>query len=153
MNKPGLVTISMNELQRVKVIESVVEGRLTGVRAAEQLGLTERQVSRLKRRFEAAGAAGLVSAKRGRPSNRQLPMNLRARAIVHECHGILLAKETVRQWMYAAGLWVPRAQRPPKVYQRRNRRACYGELIQIDWERSSLVRGSGAGVHIVGVCR
>ncbi len=129
MNKPGLVTISMNELQRVKVIESVVEGRLTGVRAAEQLGLTERQVSRLKRRFEAAGAAGLVSAKRGRPSNRQLPMNLRARAIaiireryadfgptlacekLHECHGILLAKETVRQWMYAAGLWVPRAQR------------------------------------------
>ncbi|WP_186149235.1 ISNCY family transposase [Burkholderia gladioli] len=150
MNKPGLVTISMNELQRVKVIESVVEGRLTGVRAAEQLGLTERQVSRLKRRFEAAGAAGLVSAKRGKPSNRQLPLNLRARAMaiireryvdfgptlacekLHECHGILLAKETVRQWMYAAGLWVPRAQRPPKVYQPRNRRACYGELIQID---------------------
>ncbi|WP_244116067.1 helix-turn-helix domain-containing protein [Burkholderia gladioli] len=52
MNKPGLVTISMNELQRIKVIESVVEGRLTGVRAAERLGLTERQVSRLKRRFE-----------------------------------------------------------------------------------------------------
>ncbi|QHE13084.1 helix-turn-helix domain-containing protein [Burkholderia glumae AU6208] len=71
----------MNELQRVKVIESVVEGRLTGVRAAEQLGLTERQVSRLRCRFEAAGAAGLVSAKCDRPSNRQLPMNLRARAI------------------------------------------------------------------------
>ncbi len=71
MHKPGLVTISMNELQRVKVIESVVEGRLTGVRAAEQLGLTERQVSRLKRRFEGAGAAGPASAKRGRPSSRQ----------------------------------------------------------------------------------
>ncbi len=51
---------------------------------------------------------------------------------LHEGHGILLDKETVRQWMYAAGLWVPRAQRPPKVYQPRNRRACYGELIQID---------------------
>ncbi|TGS57749.1 transposase, partial [Mesorhizobium sp. M1C.F.Ca.ET.176.01.1.1] len=36
------------------------------------------------------------------------------------------------QWMYDAGLWVPRAQRPPKVYQPRNRRACLGELIQID---------------------
>ncbi|PRH07302.1 hypothetical protein C6V08_08575 [Burkholderia gladioli] len=35
MNKPGLVTIGMNELQRVKVIESAVKGRLTGVRAAE----------------------------------------------------------------------------------------------------------------------
>jgi transposase len=150
MNEPGLVTISMNELQRVRIIEAVVEGRLSGVRAAGQLGLSERQVSRLRRRFEASGAAGLVSAKRGRPSNRQLPVNVRARVIaiireryadfgptlarekLYECHGILLAKETVRQWMYDAGLWVPRAQRPPKVYQPRNRRACYGELIQID---------------------
>ena len=150
MNEPGLVTISMNELRRVKVIESVVEGRLSGVRAAEQLGLSVRQVSRLRRRFEAAGTAGLVSAKRGRPSNRQFSMNLRARVIaivreryadfgptlarekLYECHGIRLAKETVRQWMYDAGLWVPRAQRPPKVFQPRNRRACYGELIQLD---------------------
>ncbi|MBW0451292.1 ISNCY family transposase [bacterium M00.F.Ca.ET.228.01.1.1] len=150
MNEPGLVTISMNELRRVKIIESVVEGRLSGVRAAEQLGLSERQVSRLRRRFEAAGAAGLVSARRGRPSNRQFSMNLRARVLaiireryadfgptlagekLYECHGIGLAKETVRQWMYDAGLWVPRAQRPPKVYQPRNRRACLGELIQID---------------------
>ena len=150
MNEPGLVTISMNELQRVKVIEAVVDGRLSGVRAAGQLGLTERQISRLKRRFEASGAAGLVSGKRGKPSNRQLPMNLRARVIalireryadfgptlarekLYECHGILLAKESVRQWMYDAGLWVPRRQRPPKVYQPRNRRACVGELVQID---------------------
>ena len=142
MNEPGLVTISMNELRRGKVIESVVEGRLSGVRAAEQLGLSVRQVSRLRRRFEAAGTAGLVSAKRGRPSNRQFSMNLRARVIaivreryadfgptlarekLYECHGIRLAKETVRQWMYDAGLWVPRAQRPPKVFQPRNRRAC-----------------------------
>ena len=150
MNEPGLVTISMNELQRVKVIEAVVEGRLSGVRAAAQLGLGERQVSRLRRRFEASGAAGLVSARRGRPSNRQLPVNVRARVIaiireryadfgptlarekLCECHGIRLAKETVRQWMSDAGLWVPRVQRPPKVYQPRNRRACLGELIQID---------------------
>jgi transposase len=150
MNEPGLVTISMNELQRVKVIEAVVDGRLSGVRAARQLGLTERQISRLKRRFEASGAAGLVSGKRGKPSNRQLPMNVRARVIaiireryadfgptlarekLYECHGIRLAKETVRQWMYDAGLWLPRRQRPPKIYQPRNRRACLGELVQID---------------------
>ncbi|WP_448815734.1 ISNCY family transposase, partial [Bacillus safensis] len=49
-----------------------------------------------------------------------------------ECHGIRLAKETVRKLMTEAGLWVPRRQRPPKVYQPRARRACLGELIQID---------------------
>lgn len=150
MNEPGLVTISMNELRRVKIIESVVEGRLSGVRAAEQLGLSERQVSRLRRRFEAAGAAGLVSARRGRPGNRQFSVSLRARVIaiireryadfgptlarekLHECHGIGLSVETVRAVMMAAGLWIPRKDRPPRVYQPRNRRACLGELIQID---------------------
>ena len=51
---------------------------------------------------------------------------------LYECHGIRLAKETVRRLMMDAGLWVPRRQRPPKIYQPRARRACLGELIQID---------------------
>ncbi len=51
---------------------------------------------------------------------------------LRERHGLMLSKETIRRLMTAAGLWVPRKQRPPKVYQPRNRRACYGELIQID---------------------
>jgi len=150
MNEPGLVTISMNELQRIKIVEAVVQERLSGVRAAEQLHLSERQISRLRRRFERLGPAGLVSGKRGKPSNRLLSENLRGRVIsiireryadfgptlacekLFECHGITLAKETVRSWMYAAGLWIPRKQRPSKVFQPRNRRACFGELIQID---------------------
>ncbi|GAB7540565.1 hypothetical protein CS8_002260 [Cupriavidus sp. 8B] len=45
---------------------------------------------------------------------------------------LTLSKETIRRLMVSAGLWVPRKQRPPKVYQPRNRRACLGELIQID---------------------
>jgi hypothetical protein len=49
-----------------------------------------------------------------------------------ECHGLVLAKETVRRWMRDAGLWVPRRQRPPKIHQPRARRACLGELVQID---------------------
>jgi hypothetical protein len=49
-----------------------------------------------------------------------------------ECHGVMMAKETVRRWMREAGLWIPRKQRPPKLHQPRNRRACLGELVQID---------------------
>ncbi|SOF01369.1 phage portal protein, PBSX family [Burkholderia sp. OK233] len=49
-----------------------------------------------------------------------------------ECHGIRLARETVRRLMMDAGLWVPRRQRPPKIHQLRSRRACVGELVQID---------------------
>ena len=51
---------------------------------------------------------------------------------LRERHGIVLAKETVRRLMIDAGFWVPRRLCPPKVHQPRNRRACLGELIQID---------------------
>jgi hypothetical protein len=43
-------------------------------------------------------------------------------------HRIVLAKESVRQIQIAAGLWLPRKMRPPKVQQPRARRACVGKL-------------------------
>lgn len=150
MKRRGLVTVSMNELERVKIIEAVFERRLKSVQAAERLQLSERQISRLLRRYECSGPAGLVSAKRGRVSNRELPIDIRVRAMalireryadfgptlacekLCECHGFTLAKETVRRWMRDAGIWIPRKQRPPKIHQPRNRRACLGEMIQID---------------------
>ncbi len=49
-----------------------------------------------------------------------------------EKHDIDLAVETVRQWMLAAELWIPRKQRRQPVHQPRYRRDCLGELIQID---------------------
>lgn len=51
---------------------------------------------------------------------------------LRERHGVDLAVETVRSLMVAGGLWLPRKLRPPKIQQPRTRRACLGELIQID---------------------
>ena len=55
-----------------------------------------------------------------------------AREKLAENHGIVLGKETLRRLMIKTGLWVPRKQRAPKIQQPRYRRACCGELIQID---------------------
>ena len=89
-----------------------------------------RQVERLCRAFRLSGAAGLISRKRGRPSNRKLAAALRERSVdlvrgryadfgptlacekLAELHGIDVSRETLRQWMIDAGLWVPRSQRP-----------------------------------------
>jgi len=150
MNATGTITMTMREVDRFKVIQAVTEARLKPGHAAQRLGLGVRQVERLVRRYEAAGVAGLVSGKRGRPGNHQLPPGKAQRALalirerypdfgptlacekLRECHGIELAVETVRTLMRAAGLWIPRRERPPRVHQPRNRRACLGELIQID---------------------
>ncbi|KWC48861.1 transposase [Burkholderia ubonensis] len=144
------ITMTMRELDRFKVIQDVADGKLKPWRAAERLGLTTRQIRRLVGRLREHGPHGLVSQRRAKPSNNRLDPVTADRALsiirdryadfgptlacekLYECHGIRLAKETVRRLMTDAGLWVPRRQRPPKVYQPRARRACLGELIQID---------------------
>ncbi|MFM0175603.1 ISNCY family transposase [Paraburkholderia sediminicola] len=150
MNASGTITMSMTELDRLKVVQAVCERRLKPGQAADRLALSVRQVERLVQRYQAAGVAGLVSGKRGRPGNHQLSDGVARRALaiireryadfgptlacekLRECHGLGLSVETVRALMMAAGLWIPRRDRPAKVYQPRNRRACLGELIQID---------------------
>ncbi|AOZ03198.1 integrase [Cupriavidus sp. USMAHM13] len=150
MARSEVITVSMRELDRLKTVQAVVDGELRPSVAAERLEITGRQFRRLLDRYRQEGASGLVSRRRGRPSNNRLPAEREAAALdlirehyidfgptlaaekLCEVHGLFLAKETVRRLMVGAGLWVPRKQRPPKVHQPRNRRACLGELIQID---------------------
>ena len=73
--------MSSKELDRLAIIRRVVEGPLTQAKAGELIGLSERQVRRLCTAFEECGPAGLVSGKRGLPSNRRLPEELRSSAI------------------------------------------------------------------------
>ena len=150
MRQNTRVTFAMRDLDRLKCIQAVVDGDLKLVRASERLGLTTRQVRRLVRRYAAGGPVGLVSKRFNRPSNNRLDETLADRVIkilrstyadfgptlatekLRTKHGIDLAKETVRRLQIAVGLWIPRKLRPPKIQQPRMRRACVGELIQID---------------------
>ena len=49
-----------------------------------------------------------------------------------ECHAYRLCVETLRRWMSAEGLWQPKRRKRARIHQRRPRRSCFGELIQID---------------------
>ena len=142
--------MSKRELDRLEVITRAVERRVTQTEAAEQLGLSLRQVERLCAAYRQHGPPGLVSQQRGKPSNRKLPETLRKTCLRHirehyadfgptlaaekleKHHGLRVSVETLRTWMTEDGIWVPRAKRRKRPYQPRNRRACFGELIQID---------------------
>ncbi len=43
-----------------------------------------------------------------------------------------ISDEKVRQLMIAEGIWKPKRAKKPPVHQMRERRACFGELVQID---------------------
>jgi hypothetical protein len=75
----GMITMSMRELDRLKVVEAVAGGWLMPWRAAERLGISRRQVERLVLRYRASGASGLVSRRRGNTSNHPLPEGLAQR--------------------------------------------------------------------------
>jgi DNA-binding Lrp family transcriptional regulator len=73
--------MSNKELDRATVMARLAEGSLSQRAGAEALGITERQVRRLLRGYEAQGAVALISKRRGKPSNRRLASGLREYAI------------------------------------------------------------------------
>ncbi|MCQ1865452.1 ISNCY family transposase [Escherichia coli] len=144
----GMFTVK--EINRLKILQDVIDRNLRPGQAAEMLGITPRHCSRLLKRYRQSGPLGMNNQSRGRTGNRLLPASLTDQALniireryadfgptlarekLAENHGIVLGKETLRRLMIKTGLWVPRKQRAPKIQQPRYRRACCGELIQID---------------------
>ncbi len=144
-----VLSVSDGEMRRLEVLGDVDRGGLPVRAAAQLLGRSERQVWRLLQAFRGDGVAGLISKKRGRPSNRKTAEPLRAAVlrIVRQNyadfgptlaadklaaeHGFAVSSETLRKWMIADGLWRDDKQRK-RIHQPRPRRECVGELVQVD---------------------
>jgi hypothetical protein len=125
MAREPRVNFSMQELDRLKCIQAVIDGDLKPGRAAERLRLTVRQIERLVIRYRDEGPIGLVSRHRNRPGNRSLKARVAEHAIslmreryadfgptlaaekLRTRHHVILAKETVRQLQIASGLVDP----------------------------------------------
>ncbi|WP_206543609.1 helix-turn-helix domain-containing protein [Sphingomonas sanguinis] len=145
-----VLTMNAAEITRFDTLMRLDRGDIRTTDAMELLGLQRRQVYRLLDRLRREGAAGLVSRKRGRPSNRRYSDAFRAEVValvrenyadfgptlareyLAERHGLGLSCEMLRQIMMEAGLWKDRAARRPRLYQPRYRRDCRGELVQVD---------------------
>ena len=144
------ITMSKKEIERVEMMRSLKEKIFSQVEVAKQLGITARQVRRLKRAYETYGEEGLVSKKRGSLSNRKLPEKFRIKVMklismqyadygptlaqekLEEKHGLKLSVETLRQLMIEENIWIPKKAKKPTIHPMRPRRSQYGDLIQID---------------------
>lgn len=149
MNEGAYMT--KHEVNRLELLIQIEQRKLSQVKAAELLGLSVRQTQRLYRAYKIRGIKGLISQRRGKPSNRQLDKTLKIRIgelmtinlyrdfgptymteILQREHKIIVSRETVRHLMIKSGLWKPKKQKSPVVHQQRQRRARCGELLQID---------------------
>jgi len=146
--------MSTKELTRAGVLARVAAGTLTLGSAATLMTVSYRHAKRLYRRYRRQGAKGLRHRSVGRASNRRTASAVRARVLalvrakysgaVTERFGPTLAAEhlasedglrvdheTLRRWMLAAGLW-SRARKLSPYRRRRERKAHFGELVQLD---------------------
>ena len=156
-----VIAMSRTEIDRMSVLQDLAASRIEVADAATLMGVGRRQVFRLGKAFARHGPEALVSRRRGRPSNHSYPSAWRAEVLgiirerypdfgptlaaekLAELHGIHLGRETLRQWMIAAGLWKDRRARLKAVHQPRYRRDCFGELIQIDGSEHWWFEGRG----------
>src|SRR5512134_1274625 len=142
--------MSAKELNRLEVMQRLSEKRMSQSEAGRILDLSTRQIKRLLRAYRQKGAAGLVSKHRGRRSNNRLAEEVKRQALnllktkyqgcgptlahekLVEKEKLQLSDESVRKLMIEENLWKPRKAKKVVVHQLRERRACFGELIQID---------------------
>jgi transposase len=163
-----MVTMSQKEFQRVKVIENAAGGRLSVREAARLLQLSERQVQRLKRRYQPDSIAWVRHGNRGRPmpwavsvpqqqfilclargkyqgfNDSHLAEKLR------DEENLALSRETVRRILRAAKLASPQKRRPRKYRSRRLPRPRFGMMALTDASRHDWLEGRSPELTLIG---
>lgn len=146
-----MLTLSQKERDRLVVLRQLAAQELSVSEGARRLGMGQRHMRRLLRRFEIEGDGAVVHGLRGRRSNRHLPEALRERALekardplysdfgptllsehlARDCEIGFVHRDTLRLWMIEAGLWTPKP-RKGRHRRRRERRSACGELLLMD---------------------
>jgi transposase len=146
------LTLSTRQQRRAEVLTRFSAGQLSTLDAAQLLGVTLRQVQRLRRRFAAQGLSSVVHGNTGRaPVNRTDPALVErlaalcgAAGIYHDFNvshladllardeDIRLPRSTLSRLLRVAGVRPPRPPRAEVKRMRRERKSAEGEMLQID---------------------
>ena len=154
--------MSIEEAGRLSVMRQVDKKIINLRKASEELGVSLRQLKRIRKRYLKEGTPGLMSKHRGKISPNRIDPKLKTAVVkvmqreeyigfgptfmmekLRQRHGYYLSDETLRKWMIECGLWEAKKVKERKVYQRRVRRARFGELLQGDGSRHDWFEGRG----------
>jgi transposase len=142
------ILFNEDEMNRICVIRKVMERRCSQKEAGIELGLSDRQVRRMLKRFKSEGVQGAQKKHKG--GNRSFKEDFKDEVIrlvkehyhdfgpkfasekLLQKHNLEINRETLRQWMMTGGIWKGRTRKKARIHQQRERRSCFGELVQID---------------------
>ena len=149
MAKGGIITMRQEELKRLHIIKKVLDKKIKQIEAAEKLALSYRQTKRITKKVKEEGDTGIIHKLRGQPSKRKLSDKTKDKVIklyqqkyydfgptfanekLFEIDKIRIGVQTLRNWLMESGLW--RVTRKRKKYRQwRERKHCFGEMVQLD---------------------
>ncbi len=158
------------ERDRLVALKKAKKKVITQKQAAEEMGLTERQVRRLLHALKRCGDQAVSHALRGLPSHRKISADVEREAVtilsqpvyrgfgptlaaeyLGKKHGIEVSRETVRHWMMRAKLWRARSQHVEKIHEWRPRRSRFGELVQWDTSDHDWLEGRGEEILLINM--
>lgn len=168
MENLGELTMTQRDRDRLVTLRKVQKGLITQRQAAEEMGMSDRQVRRLLRALKAKGDRAVIHGLRGRPSNRRMSEKKRRKIVevlgqeVYRGFGPTLAsehlerrcqmrigREALRKLMMEAGLWKARKRKVEEVHVWRPRRSRFGELVQWDTSEHEWLEGRGPQIYLI----
>ena len=161
--------MSLRQWKRWDGVSRIEAGKLTLREAAGVLGLSPRQVRRLRRAVRESGQAGLVHGNTGRAPVNKVPEAVRKRILglrekvyvdFNDHHfteklaagqaPVKASVSTVRRMLRAAGIGAVRRRRPPQHRKRRDRKPQAGLMVLWDGSRHDWLEGRGPYLCLVG---
>jgi hypothetical protein len=155
---------------RLVTLKKAKKKLITQRQAAEELGLSTRQVKRLLYALKKRGDKAVVHGLRGKPSNRRIEADIEREAVkilsaevyrgfgptlaaeyLRKKHGIEGSKETVRQWMIQSKLWRAKEEKVEQPHVWRPRRSRLGELVQWDSSEHDWLEGRGEKLYLIAM--
>jgi transposase len=153
--------MSVGQWRRLDVVERVERGTLTITEGAQVLGLSRRQMQRVRSKVKVVGAAGVIHGNTGRAPKHKTSALIAERVVelwrgkytgfndqhftekLEAKEGLALSRSTVRRMLRAAGIGPARLRRPPKHRRRRDRRPQAGQMILWDGSRHDWLEHRG----------
>jgi hypothetical protein len=164
----GRLLMTQDDRDRLVALKKAKKKLITQSEAAEELGVSTRQVRRLLCGLKKQGDKVVVHGLSGKPSNRKIEEKMERQAVrilsapvyegfgptlaseyLHHKHGIEASKETVRQWMIRGKLWQAKREKVKKVHAWRPRRSRFGELVQWDTSEHDWLEGRGEKLYLI----
>jgi hypothetical protein len=166
----GQLLMSQADRDRLVTLKKAKKKLITQREAAEELGLSIRQVKRLLYALKKRGDKAVIHRLRGRPSKRRIEERIEQEAVkilsapeykgfgptlageyLRQKHGIEASKETVRKWMIRGKLWRPKKEKVKQVHVWRPRRSRLGELVQWDTSEHDWLEGRGEPLYLIAM--